>query len=334
MLEKIQAFDLSKTWSFRIIIAILVVYVGVSINELWIPECTELGDCFDFDRRMARLAVWDFNWIDNDFRHVIHFGLLELSYQLFHNYKVLVLASSTLLLVVTYLFTVNMAEKRIAGILAVGIVLQSSIFYRYDTSVTYPSFWALLFVTSLYLNTTKSWHTSIIPYIFSIPAKAITALYMPGVLVFLWFKNRKAFKLFSVVSVIGLITVFSFTQLSEGDNGGFILINEIHVQKFLGGFVSWMWQGFAEDQTTLLLLVVGGFLLFFNRKVIRNSNAMLPLVAGIILISPILTGMTTYSIWPYRMLPLVVLTAVMIGMLFANIGRIDLKMFQLNAKTK
>lgn len=333
MLEKISNFDLTKEASILVMIVILIGYVGVSFNELFVDECTELGDCFDFDRRMSRLAIWDISWIENDLRHVVHFGLLEISYQLFHNYKVLVLASSVLLLVVTYLFTVNMAGKRIAGILAVGIVLQSSIFYDYDTSVTYPSFWALLFVTSLYLTTTKSWYLSSISYIFTVPAKAITVLYMPGVLAFLWFKNRKAFIMFSVISVVGLILLFSLVQLSERSVGGFYLINELHLQKFLGGFVSWMWQGFADDQSTLLLLVVGLFLIFQNRKRINNSNAIISLVLGMILTSPILTGMTTYSIWPYRMLPLVVLTALMIGMVFANLDKIDLKMFQLKPKS-
>jgi len=332
MLEKIVNFEITKEASIIVMIVILIGYVGVSFNELFVDECTELGDCFDFDRRMSRLAIWDIDWIEDDLRHVVHFGLLEISYQLFHNYKVLVLASSVLLLVVTYLFTVNMAGKRIAGILAVGIVLQSSIFYDYDTSVTYPSFWALLFVTSLYLTTTKSWYLSSISYIFTIPAKAITALYMPGFLAFLWFKNRNAFKMFSVISVVGLILLFSLVQLSERSVGGFYLINDLHLQKFLGGFVSWMWQGFADDQSTLLLLVVGLFLIFQNRKRINNSNAIISLVLGMILISPILTGMTTYSIWPYRMLPLVVLTALMIGMVFANLNKIELKMFQ--SKTK
>lgn len=332
MLQKIIDFEITKEASIIVMIVILIGYVGVSFNELFVDECTVLGDCFDFDRRMSRLAVWDINWIEKDLRHFIHFGLLEISYQLFQNYKVLVLASSVLLLVVTYLFTVNMAGKRIAGILAVGIVLQSSIFYDYDTSVTYPSFWALLFVTSLYLTTTKSWYLSSISYIFTIPAKAITALYMPGVLAFLWFKNRSAFKMFSVLSVVGLILIFSFVQLSERTVGGFYLINDLHLQKFLGGFVSWMWQGFADDQVTLLLLVVGMFFIFQNRKRINNSNAIISLIFGMILTSPILTGMTTYSIWPYRMLPIVVLTALMIGMVFANLDKIDLKMFQLKPK--
>ena len=311
--------------------AILTVYLVFSVGELFVDECTNLGDCFDFDRRMSRLHVWDIDWIQTDLRHSVHFILLETSYQLFHNYKVLVLASSVLLLVVSYLFAVNLGEKRLAGIVAVIVVLQSSIFYNYDTSVTYPSFWALLFVTALYLTTTKAWYLAPLPYIISVPAKAITALYMPGVLVFEFFYNRKAFYMFSVMSVVGLILLFSFVQFSNPASGFLVIQDEVHLRKLAGGFVSWMWQGFADDQITLLLLVIGGFLLFFNRKKIKNSKPVLLLVLCMILTSPILTGMTTYSIWPYRMLPLVVLIGLMVGMVVANYNKIDLKMF-LNLK--
>jgi len=124
---------------------------------------------------------------------------------------------------------------------------------------------------------------------------------------------------------------FIMVQLSDREMGGFLVIDDIHFQKFAGGFVSWMWQGFADDQITLLLLVIGGFLLLMNRKKIKNSKPVLLLVLGMILTSPILTGMTTYSIWPYRMLPLVILIGLMVGMVVSNYNKIDLKMF-LNLK--
>lgn len=326
----LQEFDLSKDWTLVFMMLIIGIYLGATFGELWIDECEGVGSCFDFDRRMSRLYVWDIDWIQNDFRHSLHFLLLETSYQLFQNYKVLVLASSVLLLVVTYLLTVNLAEKRLAGIVAVIVVLQSSIFYNYDTSVTYPSFWALLFISSLYLSTTKGWYLSVIPYIFSVPAKAITILFMPGILVFEFFYNRKVFYIFSVLAVVGTILIFSIKQFSVSSLGGLIVIQELHLRKFAGGFVSWMWQGFADDQSTLLILVVAGFLLLMNRKKIKNSKPVLLLVLAMILTSPILTGMSTYSIWPYRMLPLVVIIGIMAGMLVSNYEKLNLKkMFQL-----
>lgn len=323
---KFSEFDISDKFSRIVLIVVLLTYVAVSFNELFTEECSGVGNCFDYDRRMSRLETWDFSWIQSDFRHIVHMGLLELSYGLFHNYKVLVLASSVLLLVLTYAFTIKIAEKNLAGLIAVLVVLQSSVFYAYDTSVVYPSFWALFFMAGLYLITTKGWYLHPLPYIISIPAKALTVLFIPATFGFMWFYNRKALKIFIPV-FSSLVVLFFVRSFFDPKSGGFFLIDRFVLNDFLGGFVSWMWQGFAHDQVTLLFLVIFSFLLFFNRKVIKNSNAMLCLIVGIVLTSPVLTGMTTYSIWPYRMLPLVVLIGTMVGMVITNLDRINLKMF-------
>lgn len=332
---KLGEIDLSDGISKIILICILILYVGFSVTELWTDECTGLGECAihdqvwsdDFDRRMAKLHVWNIDWIFNDFRHSVHLGLLVLSFELFHNYKILVMASSVLLLVVTYAFTLKIAEKNIAGIVAVLVLLQSSIFHNYDTSVTYPPFWALLFVTSLYLSTVKKWWIFPVPFFLAIPAKAITGLYIPAVLAFEWFYNRKAFKVFLVLCVSLVLIFIGFDQFTNRKLGGFYVIDEFRLQNFLGGFVSWMWQGFGYDQVTLLLFIIFGFLLFFNRKQIKNSSAILALTLGMVLTSPILNGLTSYSVWAYRELPLVVVISLIVGLVIANINKINLKMF-------
>lgn len=322
-------FDISPTYSAIILAGVIIIYSSVMFFiELFVPECTGLEDCFDFDRRMARLYVWDVGWIDNDFRHMLHMGLLTLSYQLFGNYKVLVLASSALLLVVSYLLTTVLSGKRIGGFISIAVILQSSIFFNYDTSVTYPSFWALLFVTAVYLATTTKQYLSPIPYVLSIPAKALTALFLPGLLAFLWLEGKKKlFVSYLVISGLGLSSIFLFEFLNSKDVGGLFLFSEVDYSKFFMGFVSWMWKGFGSDQITLMILVVFGALLFFNRKKIPHSGSVLALSGSMVLISPILTGLTTYDIWPYRMLPLVVFTGVIVGMVISNIDKINLKMF-------
>lgn len=332
---KISEIDLSDDISKIALISILILYVGLSLNELFVDECTGLGECAihdqvwsdDFDRRMAKLHVWNIDWIFQDFRHSIHLGLLVLSFELFHNYKILVMASSVLLLIVTYAFTLKIAEKNIAGIVAVLVLLQSSIFHNYDTSVTYPPFWALLFVASLYLSTVKKWWIFPVPFFIAIPAKAITGLFIPAVLAFEWFYNRKAFKVFLILCTSLIIIFLVFNQFANRSLGGFYVIDDFRLQNFLGGFVSWMWQGFGSDQITLLLFIIFGFLLFFNRKQIKNSSAILALILGMVLTSPILNGLTTYSVWPYRELPFVVVISLTVGLVIANIDKINLKMF-------
>lgn len=328
-LAKFAEFDLSRRVSLLILVSILVIYLAITIaGEMWTEECVGLRDCFDFDRRMAWLSVWDYNWIKTDLRHSLHMTLLVISYQLFGNYKVLVLASSVLLLVVSYLLTTILSGKRLGGIIAVLVILQSSNFFKYDTSVTYPSFWALLFLTSVYLVFTKRSFLSPLPYLLSIPAKSLTALFMPGLLAFLWIeKKKKLFAFYVILTVVGIALVFSYEQFSEKELGGFMLITHFDPEKFLTGSVSWMWKGFASDQTTLMLLVVSGFLLFITRKKIPHSGSILALSGSMVLISPVLIGMTTYDVWPYRMLPLVIMTGVMVGMVISHLDKINLRMF-------
>ncbi len=286
MLEQFAKFDISKFHTALILGVILVGYAGITTYfEMWTPECQGLDECFDYDRRMARLAVWDFDWITTDLRHTLHMGLLVISYQLFGSYKVLVLVSSILLLVVSYLFTAVLSGKRFGGLVAVIVVLQSSVFYNYDTSVTYPSFWALLFVTSLYLLHTKKWALSPLPFIASIPAKSLTALFMPGILAWCWFeKKKKMFLVYFILTLIGIGMVLAFDQFSKRERGGFALITHFDPEMVLEGFVSWMWKGFGSDQSTLLLLVVFIFLLFLNRSRIEHSKAVLAMTGTMIFV--------------------------------------------------
>lgn len=326
-LKRNLLLDIENRFSFLIVIGILIAYTSLSVGELFVDECSGFGDCYDFDRRMARLSIWNYGWIISDYRHLVHMGLIELSDVLFHNYKVLSLASSVLLLVFTFALTQKLTGNNIGGIISMVVLIQSSIFYNYDTSLVYPSFWALLFIFCIYITTTNRWYLYPIPFLISVPAKALTALFLPALFFFMWFYNKKASMIFPATLIpIALVVI---NELQSPNIGGVFLFDRFVLMDFLGGFVSWMWQGFANDQSTLLLLVIFGFLMFFNRKTIPHANAILSLIIGIVLTSPVLTGFTTYSIWPYRMVPLVAVIGVCVGLVIANYEKINLKMFRL-----
>ena len=327
-----KSFDLTQKSTVLILIGILFFYICFTFNELFVAECSGLSDCFDFDRRMARLAVWDINWLHDDFRHSLHFGLLKFSEQLFGNAKVLVLVSSCILLLLTYLLSFNLTGKRIAGITALLVVLSSSIFRNYDTSVTYPSFWATILIFSFYLITIRERISLTTPfaYLTTIPAKSLTIFYFPALIGFILLSDSQTKKtkvkilvtfLFLFIAVIGLGFYYGRITLS--------IFTEFRLMDFVGGFVSWMWKGFAGDQITLLLLFVSGFTVYSNRKVIRNSKPALIVLLAMVLTSPVLIGLTTYDVWPYRQLPLVVFVGVLTGMLVGFVDKINWKAFTL-----
>lgn len=316
-----------KNWNMICNIIIVTLFIGYTITtipELFVDECIGVEDCFDFDRRMARLNVWDVSWIVDDFRHFVHMSLLVLSLSVFGNPKVLVLFSSILLLVVSYLLAVNLTRRKEAGIITLAVIIQSFVFYNYDTSVTYPSFWALLFVTSMYLVTTK-WYASPLPYIISIPAKAITVIFFPPFLAFVWLVDiKKSVKikitvLYGIIITAFIVIGFNISFVTSA-RSGFNLIRIPDFDKTLEGFVSWVWKGFANDQITLVILIFSSFIILTKMIHKPNAKALLAVTWLLILTSPFLIGFTTYDVWPYRMLVHVVAIALMAGFLVTDLS--------------
>jgi len=138
---------------FFILIILIGLYIIFSVGELFDGTFQA-----DYNRRVN-------NWIENfsltefeteglnapgwgNYLHII-FGIISIN--VFDNVKVIPFLASISLLVLTYFITVEITKKRFAGIVAFVIVLQSGVFLHYDTGITYPNFWILLYLFSLYL---------------------------------------------------------------------------------------------------------------------------------------------------------------------------------------
>ena len=85
-----------------------------------------------------------------EFGSYLHIMLGTISIEVFGNVKVIPFIASIALLVLTYFTTVKITSKRFAGLVATVIVLQSGVFLMYDTGITYPNFWILFYLLSLY----------------------------------------------------------------------------------------------------------------------------------------------------------------------------------------
>jgi len=125
-----------------------------------------------------------------------YFALLlgNLSLNVFGNYTTLAFIASISLLILTYLVTVEISKKRFAGIVAMVIVLQSGIFLIYDTTITYPNFWVVFYLFSIYMIY-KKWPLSSLTYLLSIISKAVIATFLPMTLFFIFssFQDKKKF---------------------------------------------------------------------------------------------------------------------------------------------
>ena len=85
--------------------------------------------------------------------------LLDISLDIFQNIKLLPFIASILIVVFTYLITVQFCQKRFAGIISVVVLLQTYTFLKFDTTAVYENFWVLFFLISLYMIE-KKWFLS------------------------------------------------------------------------------------------------------------------------------------------------------------------------------
>ena len=168
----ILSFEVSRKLSWIIVLALLAICTVLNIHGLAHDEAWD-----DFDGVRDAADSWT---LDNGNGLIFGFKyfLLHSSVMIFNNIRIIPFMSSIYLLVLTYLFTVEISKKRFAGIIAMVILLQSNNFLTYDVSATYSSFWIMLYVLSLYLIC-KKWYFSHISFIYSVLSKGITAIFLP-----------------------------------------------------------------------------------------------------------------------------------------------------------
>ena len=108
----------------------------------------------------------------------VKYSLLIISEKIFGDFRVIAFFASIALLITTYFITKEITKKRIPGILAMLLVLQSNTFLSYDTSSTYSNFWILFYVLSLYLIL-KKWQFSHFSFVLSIFSKLLSTAFLP-----------------------------------------------------------------------------------------------------------------------------------------------------------
>ena len=174
VLDKIRTFEISKRVAIISLAIILGVYIGLSIPELFLPETW-----VDYAVLETALEIWPFGESDDIYvqeqndRYVRMF-LLDASLDVFQNIKLLPFLASILVVIFTYLITVQFCQKRFAGLIAVIVLLQSYLFLKFDTIAVYENFWVLFFLISLYVIE-KKWFLSPVFYILAFYTKAYVA---------------------------------------------------------------------------------------------------------------------------------------------------------------
>jgi len=252
---------------------------------------------------------------------------LKSSDLIFDNDKVIPFLASIALLIVTYAFTTEIAKKRFAGIVAMVIVLQSGIFLIYDKSVSYPNFWILFYILSLYLIIKKI-PLSPVAYLASIMTKYFTIIFLPMTLFFISrtnFTRKKKIRIILYYGIV-LISILGFVLFTDVILEGTIvsdalqttMTSEFELDKFWSGF-SHFYNSFRFDGLVLLFIlpcIVGLF--FVSRAGIPHADSIMFLILAMLISAPILAGLTGVLNTPYRFLPLVVFFAIGVGVLLSK----------------
>ena len=320
VIEKIRTFEISKRVAVISLAVILSIYIGLSTPELFLDESREWSDYNAV--LLPGLELWPFGESDNVYiqeqndRYVRMF-LLDVSLDIFQNIKLLPFIASILVVVFTYLVTVQFCQKRFAGIIAVIVLLQSYTFLKYDTVAVYENFWVLFFLISLYVIE-KKWFLSPIFYILAFFTKAYVA---PFFLMTLFTTYRSQISQRTKIAILISYVVMVFGAIALVFIGDTVYPNVIQVNpsKFILGFQAIIAQLRFDTFFIMTLLPVTVGLAFLSKNKLKQADSILILIFGTIIASPILVMFTYhYEILPYRFVPLLIFFSIGVGMFFSK----------------
>jgi len=310
-------FDVSRKVATIVFISLLGIYVVFTIPELGQEE----GDTWK-DWEVLGPIIEDFpdggeNLMQLRNLYVNNF-LLFSSLTVFQNVKLLPFFASISLIMVTYLLTVQISQKRFAGLVAMVILLQSHTFLRYDTTATYSNFWSVFYIVSIYLIY-KKWPLAPIAYIASIFSKVLTIAFLPMTIFFI-FRSRmgKKTKIYLTLAFLIIFVLVLGVLFLEKNFGYSESLTSYEYSDFVSGFATWAFQLRIDGLILVFLLplIIGLFLK--SRKGIKEADSIMVMIAGILLSVPLLAGFTEFNIQPYRWIPLITFFAIGVGTLLSK----------------
>ena len=320
-LNRLFNFDVSKKITAVTIIIILSAYIITTVPEFETEE--EFPDFIKIEMRLNeairdnRFTIEDAISGNQNYSPIephVKYSLLIISEKVFGDYRVVAFFASIALLVVTFFITKEITKKRVPGIIAMLLVLQSNIFLTYDTSAAYSNFWILFYVLSLYL-VLKKWQFSHISFVLALFSKLLSAIFLP-LTVFFVLNNTKGKKrmyvliLYTVLIIAGL---FAVSNLFDETNFTYLPEN------FIEGFEQFSYQLRFDPIILIFLLPLTVVLFLKSLKGFHQANSIQVLISGFLLIPPLLITFTEQTNEPYRLIPLVVFFAIGVSALLGKI---------------
>jgi len=303
-------FEVSAKTATLVIMILIGIYISFSIDELSQRDPWE-----DFGRIKPTLENWSYQDIANVDDHSMVYLLSKISMDVFGNYRIVPFIASIALLILTYFITTEISQKRFAGIVSVIIVLQSGNFLTYDTTITYPNFWILFYLLSLY-TIYKRGIFSPITYALSTISKPFTVFFIPMSLFFIFRANIERNKKIRIIIYYGIVVILGASLLLIIDYSFISIKFDSH--EFVSGFTTISSQFRFDGLILVFLLPLTVGLYITSTKGIKQADSILVLILGMLLLAPIISGFTTYTNGPYRFIPLVIFFAIGVGTLLSK----------------
>ena len=308
-LGRLFDFDVSNRIAMIAIAIILSIYIGATVGEFSVEESWS-----DFSRIQG--AVID-RGIENlqGFDLYVKYTLLTVSLNFFGDMRVVPFLASIALLVTTFFIAKEITKKRVPGIIAMVLVLQSNIFLSYDTSATYSNFWILFYVLSLYLILRK-WQLSHMSFVLSIFSKSLSAIFLPMTMFFVLNNTKGRRRIYLTVSYGALMIAGVFAA----SNSNIMFGDATYLpENFAKGIESFSYQLRFDPIILIFLLPLSVMLFLKSLKGYAQANSIQVLILGFLLVPPLLITFTTQTNEPYRLIPLVVFFAVGVSTLLGKI---------------
>ena len=317
--EFITNFEVSRKTAIIVFSIMIGIYIIFNVGELAHQEIAVWKDW-----KFIEPIIEKFPSIDEGQRSLrillMKNFLLFSSQEVFENVKIIPFIGSISLVFLTYFLTVQIAKKRFAGLVAMAILLQSHTFLRYDTAATYSNFWTAFYLVSLYL-VYKKWPLSPLAYIASFFSKALTIVFLPMTLFFIFrsYIAKKTKIILTISYVIIFLVVLSTIVFADRQGYGRALTS-FEFEEFVAGFTTWAFQLRIDGLVLVFLLPLTIGLFIKSRQGFKEADSILVLIGGILLSAPLLVGFTQFNLQPYRWIPLITFFAIGVGVLLSKIS--------------
>ena len=320
-INKIRSLDISKKQSLVVGIIILIVYVVITAPDLSIDESIRYAD---FDVVLHGIETFpktdsgDPTYDEQNSRFV-RMILLIFSHDYLDNVKVIPFIFSIILIVITGILTVQISHRRLAGLIAMIVLLQGYTFLEYDTVAVYENFWTAFFLLSIY-TIQKRWYLSGIFYLLSVFSKAFATPFLILNLYYVLKSNNSRSAKIKILASYGIAILVMLGLFTVG-NTIYDDIIQIDSARFMNSFSDFSGHMQFDIFLLMTLLPVTIGLFFAARNGMPHAESMLFFIACLLLFGPLVALVTDYFvILPYRFVPLIAFFSISIGIvIFRNV---------------